>query len=122
MVPNTHENSGRFRSFSASKSVYFSEFLYCYKKCASHFLRETRNKTKHYKGTTQNAYLIRQSFKVTIVNRALPSLHGGSVEIIHLQVKLKLDINASIFSSDLNPEGLLDYSYFAVWYLLPAQF
>ena len=51
---------------------------------ASHFRRKTSNENKQFKEKKpwiSNLYLIRQSFKGTVVNRALLSLHGGSLEI-----------------------------------------
>ena len=53
-------------------------------KCESHFHREIANKNNQFKETKtliSNLYLIRQSFKGTVVNRASPFLHGGSLEI-----------------------------------------
>ena len=58
----------------------FSIAFYNQEKCASDFFRETAyeinslQKQKYY-------YLYRKSFKGTVVNRALSSLHGGSLEI-----------------------------------------
>ena len=48
------------------------------------FCRETSIENKQFKGTKtliSNLCLIRKTVKDIVVNRALPSLHGGSLEI-----------------------------------------
>ena len=66
------------------KSSFFGQvylLLLINKECASHTLRETENENKQFKNIISNSYLIRKAFKGTVVNRALPSLHEGSLEI-----------------------------------------
>ena len=56
------------------------------KKCGSHSCRETANEIKKW---ISQSYLIKLSFKGTVVNRALSSLNGGPSEI-SLKVPLTL--------------------------------
>ena len=54
------------------------------KKCANHFCRESEKENKHFKETKLWPKIHTWSdkaFKDTIVNRASPSLHEGSLEI-----------------------------------------
>ena len=54
------------------------------KKCASHFRKETANekKVEKYKSLISNSYMKDKTFNATLVNRAPPSLHGGSLELM----------------------------------------
>ena len=85
-----NQKCGRYRRFSESISVYFCESLYCL--WASHFRRKTANKNKQNLKKQKHWVLIHtwsnKAFEGTVVNRALPSLHGGSLEIT-LTVTLK---------------------------------
>ena len=54
------------------------------KKCTGHFCRKTANKIKSFT-KQKHWYLVHtwsdKTFKGTAVNRVLPSLHGGSLEV-----------------------------------------
>ena len=58
-----------------------SPLLLINNKCVSHFCRETANKNKHFKVTKTLIFNSDKAFKGTVVNRALPSLNRGFLEI-----------------------------------------
>jgi len=63
-----------------SKIVFISvSFLIATYKQKSHFRRETANENKQFNLKHKKYNLI---FKGTVVNRALPYLHGGSLEVM----------------------------------------
>ena len=58
--------------------------------CANHLCRRTTPENKQIKKENMNIYILSdKAFKGTIVNQALPSLHGGSLEIL-LTVPLRM--------------------------------
>ena len=70
----------RFLTQKVFISVRFSVASHKQEMCVSHYHRETVNENKHFKERktlVSSSYLIRQTY----VNRALPSLHEGSLEI-----------------------------------------
>ena len=75
--------------------ISLSLFIASYnKKSASHFCRETAKENKHFKGT-KTCKLIQtrtdKAIKGSVVNRALSSLHRGSLDIPHtVPIKQKL--------------------------------
>ena len=68
---------GIYRRFSDSKSVYFCDFLHCFL-----VRRETAKQFKKTKTIQLMHTWSDKAFKGTVVNRALQSLHGGSLQEI----------------------------------------
>ena len=76
---------GRYRRFSESENcliLIISLLLLKKEKCASHFCKEPANKNKQFKITkTRISSFSDEVFKVTVINRALSYLNGGSLVI-----------------------------------------